>query len=214
MAVRAIFFDFNGTLSDDEPVLCSIYQELFAEHGRPLPEACYYSELAGHSDEEIVLRWLGRDFEPLEQVVAARIDRFRERVADGSSITAETRDAVRYAAERVPVAVVSGAARREIEPVLAAAGLADVLGSIVAANDVADGKPHPESYLRALELVGSLSPPANAVAFEDTEAGVASAKDAGVTCVALTRTLPRSRLSRADSFVEQLDLAAVRTVLA
>jgi beta-phosphoglucomutase-like phosphatase (HAD superfamily) len=117
---------------------------------------------------------------------------------------------VRYAAERVPVAVVSGAARREIEPVLAAAGLADVLATIVSADDVADGKPHPESYRRALELVGNSFAPAEAVAFEDTEAGVASAKDAGVTCVALTRTLPRSRLARADAFVERLDLDTVR----
>jgi beta-phosphoglucomutase len=214
MTTRAIFFDFNGTLSNDEPVLCSIYQELFAEQGRPLPEASYYRELAGHSDEEIVLRWLGRDFEPLAEVVAERIERFRERVADGSSVSAETRAAVRYAAERVPVAVVSGAARREIEPVLASAGLADVLESIVAADDVEEGKPHPESYLRALELVGNSFPPAEAVAFEDTEAGVASAKDAGVTCVALTRTLPRSRLTRADSFAEHVDLDAVRRLFA
>ena len=35
MSVRAVVFDFNGTLSDDEPILLRIYQELFAEHGRP-----------------------------------------------------------------------------------------------------------------------------------------------------------------------------------
>ena len=36
MPVRAIIFDFNGTLSDDEPILCEIFGELFAEHGKPM----------------------------------------------------------------------------------------------------------------------------------------------------------------------------------
>ncbi len=43
--VTALVFDFNGTLSHDEPVLCAVYQELFAEWGRPLPEATYYEQL-------------------------------------------------------------------------------------------------------------------------------------------------------------------------
>ena len=37
--VRAVAFDFNGTLSDDEPILLSVYRELFAEQGRPLADA-------------------------------------------------------------------------------------------------------------------------------------------------------------------------------
>ena len=44
---RALAFDFNGTLSHDEPLLFAIYAELFAEHGRPLTEADYYGRLAG-----------------------------------------------------------------------------------------------------------------------------------------------------------------------
>ena len=46
------------------------------------------------------------------------------------------RDAVRYAAARVPVALVSGAFRAEIEPVLAAAGLAPFFSAVVTADDV------------------------------------------------------------------------------
>ena len=60
MAPGAIVFDFNGTLSNDEPVLAHVYQELFAELGRPLTEAEYYEQLAGHTDEEMLIRWFGR----------------------------------------------------------------------------------------------------------------------------------------------------------
>src|SRR5438132_10057628 len=45
--IRAVAFDFNGTLSQDEPIMCSIYESLFAEQGRPLTEAEYYGSLAG-----------------------------------------------------------------------------------------------------------------------------------------------------------------------
>ena len=49
--IRAIMFDFNGTLSHDEPLLLAIYQRLFARHGKPLTEEQYYAHLAGLSEE-------------------------------------------------------------------------------------------------------------------------------------------------------------------
>ena len=52
-------FDFNGTLSDDEPLLFAILSDLFAEQGKPLSEDVYYDQLAGRSDPEIVRTWLG-----------------------------------------------------------------------------------------------------------------------------------------------------------
>ena len=59
--MRALLFDFNGTLSLDEPLLCALFCELFTEAGRPLSEQEYYDHLAGLSDPEIVRTWLGRD---------------------------------------------------------------------------------------------------------------------------------------------------------
>src|SRR5881396_1126268 len=110
MRARAIVFDFNGTLSDDEPILYRIFAELFAEHGRPLTQQEYLDQLAGLSDPEVVGTWLGHDNPVAEAVVEQRIERYRAAVSDGSSITPRVREAVRYAAERVPVAIVSGAA--------------------------------------------------------------------------------------------------------
>src|SRR4051794_33159234 len=208
MRVRAVTFDFNGTLSDDEPILYAVYAELFAEQGRPLSKGDYYGELAGHHEEEIFRRWLGRADPDL---VAERIARYRARTLDGATVDGDARAAVRYAAARVPVAIVSGAALEEIEPVLAAARLADDVAAIVAADHVADGKPHPEGYLRAVELLGAA--PHETLAFEDTEAGVASAKAAGLRVVAVTRTLGPGRLAAADALIPRLDEDAVRRFL-
>ena len=118
---------------------------------------------------------------------------------------------MRFAAERVPVAIVSGAALEEIEPVVAAAGLGPSIATIVAADHVADGKPHPEGYLRAAELLGTR--PETLLAFEDTEAGVASAKSAGAQVVGLTRTLGAARLAQADELVDRIDADLMERLL-
>ena len=214
MRARAIVFDFNGTLSDDEQVLLRIFQELFAERGKPLSAQEYFDQLAGLSDEEIVLTWLGRDHPDVPAVVAARIERYRQAVADGSTVPEHVRRAVRYAAERVPVGVVSGAARAEIEPVLAAAGLSDAVTVLVPADDVRRGKPDPEGYLRVLAALDRGLAANDVVVFEDTEAGVTSAKAAGMRVVAVLGTLARERLAAADEIVERIDVPLVRRLLA
>lgn len=212
MAVRAVIFDFNGTLSNDEPILCEIFRTLFAEHGRPLSTEEYYDRLAGHSDPEIVRMWLGPEHPDVDQVIAQRTALYVAAVADGSSISEEVRTAVRYAAERVPVAVVSGAARAEIEPVLEAAGLTPLVNVVVSVDDVAKGKPDPEGYLRALELLGHPDP-AEVVVIEDTDAGIAAAKSAGMRCVAVLGTLKPERLAAADEVVSTLDVAVMKRLL-
>lgn len=209
--IDAVAFDFNGTLSDDEALLCAIYRELFAEHGRPLEEDEYYASLAGRSEEAIVGGWLGVAGPVLDALVAERVARYRQRAADGSTIRAATRAAVRHAGARVPVAVVSGAFRDEIEPVLAAAGLDDAFATLVTADDVAYGKPHPECYetlARRLRVA-----PGAVLAFEDTEAGVAAAVAAGCRCVALRGTVAPERLARAEELVDRIDVALVARLL-
>jgi beta-phosphoglucomutase len=203
---RAIVFDFNGTLSHDEPILCEIFIELFAEHGKPLSAQEYFDVLAGLSDPEIVRTWLGHDHPDVDEVIDERVRRYRAVVADGSSVPPELREAVRFAAQRIPLAIVSGAARPEIEPVVEAAGLTGFFDFIVTSDDIERGKPDPEGYLRALSLFDEDIDAGEVLVLEDTEAGVASAKAAGMGCFAVLGTLSPERLSQADEIVERIDL--------
>jgi len=204
----ALLFDFNGTLSDDEHIQCEIYREIFAEAGKPLGETEYFAQLAGLSDPEIVRAWLG---EERPELVAERVSRFQARAADGSTVGSAARQAVRYAAKRAQLAVVSGAARVEIETVLLAAGLAPFVSLVVAAEDVAVGKPDPAGYIRALELLERR--PDEALAFEDSEAGVAAAKAADLYCIALEGTVDVDRLAAADEIVGALGVELMRRLL-
>jgi beta-phosphoglucomutase len=210
--VSAVIFDFNGTLSDDEPVLCEIFMHLFAEHGRPLSAQEYFDRLAGLSDPEIVTTWLGEDHPDVQAVVDERTVRYRAAASDGSTIHEHTREAVRFAAERVAVAICSGAARAEIEPVVEAAGLAPCFRAIVTSDDVVHGKPDPEGYVKTLGLLGA--DPGEALVLEDTEAGIASARAAGVGHVlAMQTTLEPHRLAAADELIDRIDVDLLRRFL-
>jgi beta-phosphoglucomutase len=212
MPVAAVIFDFNGTLSDDEPVLCEIFMHLFAEHGRPMSAQEYFDHLAGLSDPEIVKTWLGEDHPDVQGVIDERTVRYRAAASDGSTIHEHVREAVRFAAERVPLAVCSGAARDEIEPVVESAGIAGCFRAIVSSDDVVHGKPDPEGYLKALALLGA--EPAETVVFEDTEAGIASARAAGIGRVlAMRTTLEPHRLAGADELLDRIDVDVMQRCL-
>jgi beta-phosphoglucomutase len=211
---RALLFDFNGTLSDDEDVMYGVFAELFAQAGRPMSQQEYLDHVAGLADEAIVRTWLG-DRPDVDEIVARRVALYRERVSDGTTVTRAVRDAVREVAGELPLGIVSGAARSEILPVLQAAGLLDAFHVVVTSDDVVRGKPHPEGYLAALRSLREVLPdldPADVTVIEDTEAGVRSAKAAGMRCVALSRTLPRDRLADADEIADAIDRCLVRRI--
>jgi beta-phosphoglucomutase len=209
--IRAVIFDFNGTLSQDEPVLCRIYRELFAEYGTPISDREYYERLSGLAEHTIAEICLGPGDPRIPAFIRERIDRYRSTVADGSTVTETMRDAVCFAAERARLGIVSGAAREEIVPVVAAAGLGELFATVVADDDVVLGKPNPESYLLALEALGTAGH--ETLVFEDTEAGVASAKAAGTRVVALLGTQAPERLAQADEVVETIDVPLLRRLL-
>jgi beta-phosphoglucomutase-like phosphatase (HAD superfamily) len=212
MPIAAVVFDFNGTLSDDEPVLCEIFMHLFAEHGKPMSAQEYFDRLAGRSDPEIVRTWLGNEHPDVDAVVDERVERYRAAVADGSTVHEHVREAVRWAADRVPLAVCTGATRAEVDPILDAAGLASRFQAIVSSDDIVHGKPDPEGYALALATLGV--DPAEALVVEDTEAGIASARAAGVARVLAVRgTLEPARLAAADELIDRLDVDILQRCL-
>jgi len=215
MPARALIFDFNGTLSDDEHVMEAVARDVFSRYGPAPTHDEYVERLAGLSDEAMVRTWLG-DRDDVEAIVAERVNGYLKRVPDGSTISRPMRDAVRLAASQVPIAIVSGAARAEIEPVVRAAGIAHHLTAVVTSDDVTYGKPHPEGYDIALELLRARLPdlkPVEVTVFEDTEAGVSAATAAGMHCLALVGTMPAERLAAAHGLIDGIDRALIARLL-
>ena len=201
-AVRAVVFDFNGTLSDDEPLMFEIYRGLFAEQGRPLSREQYFSELAGHSEEAIIGGWLGVGGDELDALVAERIARYTALAADGSTVPDRAREprALRGGARarggrlgRIPRRDRARARRGGNRRMLS-------LPRHGGRRRRAASR-RPTRTQRRSRRLGDARP-ADVVAIEDTEAGVASAKAAGLHCVAVLGTHPRERLADADEIAD------------
>jgi beta-phosphoglucomutase len=222
VTVRALLLDYNGTLADDEPLLASIYERLFAEAGVPYTRERYWAELAGYSDPEIVARVLeaaGRGGEGAlaQRLLGRRTELYLETVAREPPIRPGAAALVRAAAARVPVGVVSGAQRAEVEAALRASGLRPLLDPVVTAEDVERGKPAPDGYLRGLtrlgERLGDDLPAAAVLAIEDSPQGVAAALAAGLRCIALAGTAGAERLGAAERVVDGLSAELVEPLL-
>ena len=156
---RALIFDFNGTLSHDEPVLCAVYQELFAEQGRPLTESAYYEQLCGLSEEAIIAGWLGVEGE-----------RCRRSSSSGSAGTIERAPTVDVLARRArhcvtrPSAFPSRSARAHSAPRSSRCWRGRAHEPISLPRDRRrrrPGKPAPDGYLLAVELGSGLAPGAS-----------------------------------------------------
>jgi beta-phosphoglucomutase len=205
----AVVFDFNGTISDDEPLLAELFVKIFGEIGIEVTEERYYGEFAGYSDPEIVERILSETGRHDPAVARGLLDRRAElylaRAGAGETVHPEVAACVREIAARVPVAVASGAVRVEVEAVLQGTGLRPLMAAVVTADDVAEGKPDPEGYLMALDRLGV--PGSEALSFEDTHFGVMAAVAAGMRCVGVGATMSADRLrgAGAEAVVERLD---------
>lgn len=212
-APAAVIFDFNGTISDDERLLARLFVRIFAEVGIEVSERLYFDEFAGYSDPEIVHQMVERTGRPDPALEAALLERrtalYLDEVAADPPVGPEAAEFVRQVEARVPVAIASGAARVEIEAVLRASGLRELFPVLVAAEDVVRGKPDPEGYLRALELLAAANgrpiDPARVLVFEDSTLGVEAAQAAGMMCVAVEGTMAPDRLAIADAVVSRLD---------
>jgi beta-phosphoglucomutase len=210
----AVIFDFNGTLSDDEQLLAELFHEIFAEVGIDVPASLYFDEFVGYSDAEICRRLLARfgraDEDGLaERLIERRTELYLEAQRTRPTVRPEAAELVRQVAARVPVAIASGAARREIETVLEASGLRDLFEVLVCLEDVRQGKPDPEGYRVALERLNrSLPAPieaADVLVFEDSEQGLKAATAAGMACVVVAGPTPPERLEGAACIVRALD---------
>ena len=210
---RALVFDFDGVIADDEPLHLAAFQRTLAGEGITLTPEAYYARYLGFDDHDAVveaLRDAGRPVTPdrVQALMAAKAGHFLDLVRDGVRIFPGVPELVRAAAGRVPLAIASGALRREIALILAQAGLTRAFTAIVSAEDVEEGKPSPAAFLAALERLRETVPDlaaAHCLVVEDSRAGVEAARRAGMRCLAVTNSYPAEALADADLVVTSLD---------
>lgn len=212
----AVIFDFNGTLSDDEPILFRIFSELFAEHlNWSMTQQDYDQHLLGHSDREIVEKALeitGAEGHDVDALLELRKRRYRELVAGDNPIRADTVRLVQLLADHdVPMAIVTGAQRDDVRAVLESSPVGELIRVVVAEEDVTRGKPDPEGFLSGAAQLGCA--PTQIVVFEDSVPGVRGALAAGMRCIAVGVETSADLVAVAPAIVERLSPEIVEHAL-
>lgn len=216
--LRAILFDFNGVLVDDEPIHFQLVLRVLSEEGLALRTEDYLSEFVGLSDQACFaaamrLAGIEPDHTQIVRLVARKAKYYQEVMhRQGFPFFPRAVQLVRSASEAgLMLGVVSGALRDEIGGALLQAGLRDVFKCVIAAEDVERGKPDPEGYRRALDALNSTPPlpqrlihPHEVLAIEDSPRGLRAAISAGLVTLAIAQTFDREALSMADHTAEGL----------
>jgi beta-phosphoglucomutase len=217
--IRAILFDFNGVIIDDEPLHLKAYRELFQAEGFTISDADYYACL-GMDDltfAHAAFTRAGKDAtdEHLRALIERKTEKHRELIKDELPLLPGVVTFVKACARRWRLALVSMARRVEIEHVLTRARLTDSFAAIVSAEDVKACKPDPSCNLRALELLnerqrGANQPPlavSECLVVEDSPAGIESARGAGMHTLGVTNTVAEAALRAAGADVVTHSLA-------
>ncbi len=201
---RAVVFDLDGLLLDTETLWARSESELFRRHGQEFSHrdqlavmgtgaefsARYYAQRLGAAPEQGI--------ELMDEMHGYMLDELRTRV-DARPGAVELVERLRG---QVPLAVASNSARPLVDAALATARLADVFDAIVTAEDVENSKPAPDIYLAACARLGVR--PTDALALEDSAPGIAAAKAAGLTCIAVPQ-FADTDVSVADRVIYSLE---------
>lgn len=213
--LRALLFDFNGLLVDDEPLHFRLFRRVLAEEGIDFAESDYYGRYLGFDDRDCFAAALadgGRAPDParVARLIARKAAYYQEEIRRcGYPFFPGASELVAAAAAAGwTLGVVSGALRDEVEGALARRGLRAAFKILVTAEDVGRGKPDPEGYRRALEQLNSEPPlparlfhPHEVLALEDSPAGLEAAAAAGLRTLGVAQTYPADRLARAEAVV-------------
>lgn len=229
--VRAVLFDFNGVLVDDEPIHMRLIRRVVEEEGiPPFPDELYWEHLVGLDDRAAfrsLLEGAGEspDEPRLMRLIARKSSYYQEHIRrEGYPFFPGAADLVcALAASRAELhlGIVSGALRDEVEGALAQESLREAFKVLITAEDVAASKPDPEGYRRAIEALNSVPPPPDrllhpheVLAVEDTRAGIQAARAVGLATLALAHTYDAGELCEADRVVASISELTVDELLA
>jgi beta-phosphoglucomutase len=209
--IRAVLFDFNGVIIDDERLQMNAYVEALAVEGIQLSEKDYFDSL-GMDDVTFVkaaYRRVGREAaqSDIDQLIEKKSQSHRKMLEGDLPLFPGVVTFVKAVAREYRIGLVSMARLSEINYVLQRADLSSLFSCIVSAGDVPLCKPDPGCYRHALKLLhekmqtGPSLLPEECLVIEDSPPGVASARSAGMSVLAVTNTVAEEALREAGAHV-------------
>lgn len=212
----AVIFDFDGVLVDSEPSHQAAINAVLAPLGLELSPEEYEAHYLGFDDRGVFLERFHQAHRTVEQAELRRLVLAKAEALEGliercgiQPFPGVVALLAALQAQRIPLALCTGATHRDIAVVLRKVSGLDVFDAIVTADEVAASKPDPTCYRLALEKLWQAHPQrsiqsARVLAIEDSPWGIEAAKGAGLRVAGVESSYTAPRLHKADFTLNSL----------
>ena len=217
--IKALFFDFNGVIIDDEMIQMNAYKKVLKEHAIDLTKEMYFSAL-GMDDRTFVKSMFDRvnksaEASLVEEILNAKTKLHRTMIEDELPLCPGVLTFLKAASRDFSIGLVSMADAVEIEYVFERAHLGPLFSVLVMAGEVSACKPAPDCYRRGLEKLNEkrqserLLPltASECLAIEDSPPGIESARAVGMRTLGITNTVSEDALRAVGADVVTKSLA-------
>lgn len=222
--LRAVLFDCDGVIADSEHIHFDLFRKILAELGVPLTKEEYVASYLAMDDKNCfttALKDKGRCLPEAEiqKLIERKTAMYKKTAAENLVILPGVVEFVMAVSQKYPLAMASGALKDEVLMMLDTAGIRHYFDAVVAAEDVQNGKPAPDAYLKALAELNKKYPgrdmkPSECLVVEDSKHGIVSARSAGMKCVAVCSSYGPEELRAADKVVPVLTAVRVSELAA
>lgn len=217
--LKAVVFDLDGVIVDSEPIHYQAFLEVARERGAQFDYETYLQRYVGYDDrdgfaailadtgvtlpasdtQQLIHNWCLKKGEVFASIVARGLQPMPGVLA-----------LIEQIADSMPLAIATGASREDAHLILSGMNLQHRFNPIITAADVVHSKPDPQTYSLAVDQLAQRHRhlrlrPENCLAIEDTTAGIASARAAGLQTLAVASTSPAHVLQKAHRVVPSLE---------
>jgi HAD superfamily hydrolase (TIGR01509 family) len=201
---NALLFDLDGTLAETDSLHLPTWVDVLSPYGVEVDEEFYRESISGRSTSKIVEDLLpDLPAEEGRKLADAKEASFRERARELEPLPGLL-DFMEEAKNRgLSLALVTNAPEENVEAILLALELGEFFDEVVLSDEVGPVKPDPAPYRAALDKLGVA--PEEALAFEDSPSGIASAVGAGILTVGIASTQTPETLLQAGAFTVASD---------
>ncbi len=203
--IAAIIFDMDGVIVDSEPRHERAFLEVFEQMGYGQTHGMDFPQYYGRSDRALWIDFIAKHQPPwsLDELAEWKQRRFLEIIRQEQPIFTGLPELIEKLSARYRLAVASGSFHPVIDEVLNMKNLRRFFPVVVSVQDVPKGKPAPDVFLRAAELLGVEA--SRCWVIEDAAAGVEAALAAGMRVIGITNSLSAEKLARATRVVQSYE---------
>ncbi len=210
-SIQAVIWDLDGVIIDSAEEHRKAWQRLAREEGVPMSDSDFWATFGKRNDDIFAIVW-GPLLPEEMQALANRKERyFREYIRDTAKALPGSMELMKGLHEAgFAQALASSTPTENIELISEVLGLERYLTALVSGETVPHGKPAPDIFLQAAQVLGV--EPARSLVIEDAVAGVEAAHAAGMHCIAVAGNRDLPGLRAAELMVRSLTEVTIETI--